>query len=410
LPGTEEKKDMSLSSKTAISFIFIIGCLTIISAQSVNAQLEEQVSTQTVVVIGTGKIYKADSAGARTTAIEESLVLAVERVALDLVPAEVLNQTFQTFNKTLYDKIAEFIEGYRVLAEFQDKDAYRVVVEANVSVAGLKKLMADAGIMSGGKSLPKILVLISEQRTEDQLPQYWWGQQTVLGNIFSVNALVETLKNRGFQVADHLSISQNKTIDARYDKPDLSNYEAASLGLELNADVAIVGMAALDKTQTTIGKNIRSFKGIVSARAVRTDTGEEIAAITQSGVTADADEASGTRNALSAAGSQAGETLASQIIAVWQNKKEASKIIEIVVEGTSNLTNFEKFIRILNKISGVRNLQIKELKADEALVTVKFQGNAKALADDLMLNSHESISINIYEVSPHHLRVALISG
>jgi len=401
---------MSLSSKTAISFIFIIGCLTIISAQSVNAQLEEQVSTQTVVVIGTGKIHKADSAGARSNAIENSLVSAVERVAMELVPPEALNRTFQAFNEALYNQTAKFIEGYRVLAEFQIKDAYKVMVEATVSVAGLKKLMADAGIMSGGKSLPKILVLISEQDPEDGSPKYWWGQQTVLGNIFSVNALAETLKNRGFQMADHSSISQNITIDDQYNKPDLNNYEAAKLGLSLNADVVIVGMATIDKTQNIMGKNIRSFKGIISARAVRTDTGEEVAATTQSGVTANADEKTGTRNALSAAGSQAGETLATQIIAVWQKGKETSKIIEIVVEGTSNLANFEKFIRILNKIPGIKNLQIKELKADEALINVKYQGNAKALADDLMLKSYESLDISIYEVSQHHLRVALTSG
>ncbi len=401
---------MSLSSKTGIRFTFIVFCLLIFFAQFVNAQAEEQISTKTVVVIGTGKIHKEDSASARKKAIEDCLVSAVERVALDLVPSEALNRTFKTFNEALYGQTAKFIQGYRVLAEFQIKSAYRVVVEANVSVAGLNKLMSDAGIMSGGKSLPKILVLISEQNPEDGSSQYWWGQQTVSGNIFSVNAFVETFKNRGFQMVDHLRISQNKSIDLRYDKPDLNNYEAANLGLGLKADVVIVGKATIDRTQNIMGKNIRSFKGIVSARAIRTDTGEEIAATTQSGVTANADETTGTRNALSAAGSQAGETLATKIIAAWQKEKEKSNIIEIVVEGTSNLANFEKFIGIIKKIPGVKNLQIKELKADEALISVKFQGNAKALADDLMLKSYESVDINIYEVSRHHLRVALTSG
>jgi len=400
---------MTVSFNTLAKLILLC-CLSIFLAQSANVQAEEHVSTKTVIAIGTGKIYKEDSASARLTAIEDSLVSAVERVAMELVPQEALNRTFNTFNEALYGQTAKFIQGYRVLAEFRIKDAYRVMVEANVSVDGLKKLMADAGIMSGGKSLPKILVFISEQNPEDGSLQYWWGQQTVLGDTFSINALVEALKNRGFQIVDRRSISQNKTIDGRYDKPDLNNYEAANLGLGLTAEVVIVGKATIERTQNIMGKNIRSFKGIVSARAIRTDTGEEIAAATQSGVTANADETTGTRNALSAAGSQTGEILATQIIAAWQKEKEKTNIIEIVAEGTSNLANFEKFIRILNKIPGVKNLQIKALKADEALISVKFQGNAKSLADDLMLKSYESLDINIYEVSLHHLRVALTSS
>lgn len=400
---------MTVSFNTLAKLILLC-CLSIFLAQSANVQAEEHVSTKTVIAIGTGKIYKEDSASARLTAIEDSLVSAVERVAMELVPQEALNRTFNTFNEALYGQTAKFIQGYRVLAEFRIKDAYRVMVEANVSVDGLKKLMADAGIMSGGKSLPKILVFISEQNPEDGSLQYWWGQQTALGDTFSINALVEALKNRGFQIVDRRSISQNKTIDGRYDKPDLNNYEAANLGLGLTAEVVIVGKATIERTQNIMGKNIRSFKGIVSARAIRTDTGEEIAAATQSGVTANADETTGTRNALSAAGSQTGEILATQIIAAWQKEKEKTNIIEIVAEGTSNLANFEKFIRILNKIPGVKNLQIKALKADEALISVKFQGNAKSLADDLMLKSYESLDINIYEVSLHHLRVALTSS
>ena len=67
-----------------------------------NVHAEDQIATKTVVVIGTGKIYKKDSASARKTAIENSLISAVENVALGLIPPESLNQTFQSFNEALY--------------------------------------------------------------------------------------------------------------------------------------------------------------------------------------------------------------------------------------------------------------------------------------------------------------------
>jgi hypothetical protein len=401
---------MDVSSKILIRFIFMVFYLYAFFAHSVNLQAEDQIATKTVVVIGAGKIYKENSARARKEAIENSLISAVESVALDLIPPESLHKTFQSFNEALYNKSSKFIQGYKVLAEVKIKDSYRVMVEANVSIAGLTKLMSDAGIMSGGKSLPIILVLVSEQNLEDTSPKYWWGKKAVGGETFSVSAFIETMKSMGLPVLDHPSIAQNTSIDDGYDKADLDKEEAVDLGLNLKADIVIVGKTIIDQAQNIMGKNIRSFKGVVSARAIRTDTGEEIATITQSAVTANADETIGARKALSAAGSLAGEILASQIIDAWQNKDEQTNIIGIVVEGTDNMANFEKFIGIINKISGVKHLQIKELKAKETVISVEFKGKAKTLADALMLKSYGSVDINIYEVSKNHLRVELISG
>jgi hypothetical protein len=218
------------------------------------------------------------------------------------------------------------------------------------------------------------------------------------------------MKSKGLPVLDPPSIAQNTSLKDGYDKPDLDEKEAVDLGLNLKADIVIVGKTMIDQAQNIMGKNIKSFKGVVSARAFRTDTGEEIVTTTKSAVTANADETLGSRNALSAAGSLAGETFAVQIIDYWQTKDEQTNIIGIVVEGTDNLANFEKFIGTINKISGAKNLQIKELKANETVISVEYKGNAKTFADALMLKSYGSVGINIYEVSKNHLKVKLISG
>jgi hypothetical protein len=401
---------MPVSSKTIIRFVYMIFFLFAFIAHSVNVQAEDQISTKTVVVIGTGKIYKENSASARKEAIDNSLVSAVENVALGLIPPESLHQTFQNFNEALYDQTGKFIQGYKVLAEFKIKDVYRVIVEAEVSVTGLTKLLSDAGILSGGKALPKILVLVSEQDAVDAPPKYWWGRKAVWEEIFSVSALIDTMRSKGLHVLDLASITKNTSIDDRYDKPELNREEAVDLGRKLKADIVIVGKTIIEPGQNVMGKNIRSFTGNISARAFWTATGEEVAATTQDAVTSNADETIGTRKALSAAGSLAGETLASQIIDAWQKKDEQTNIIEIVVAGTDNLANFEKFISIINQINGTKNLQIKELKANETVISIEFKGNAKALADALMLKSYGSVNINIYEVSKNHFKVELIAG
>ena len=401
---------MSVSFNTIIRFIFLMFFLSVVCIPSKNVQAENQIPTKTIVVIGTGNIQGENSARAREQAIANGLVSAVEDAAVELLPPESLARNFQTFNDLLNGQTGKFVQGYRVLAELPLKNTYRVVVEAKVFSSRLKIFLSDAGILLSEKFLPKILVLISEQNIEDRSPAYWWGQKTNLKKAISVSTLLKTMENKGFPIIDYRGIPKNTFNDHTYDKPDLNDHQAVNLGLKVRADVVIIGTSVAKKTPNIMGQNIRSFKGIVSARAIRTDTGQEIAATMQSAVTANTDDTAGVRDTLSDAGSLAGEALASQIVYAWQKDERQYNLVEIIVEGTDNLVNFEKFRRIITQMSGVKNLQTKEMKADEVTITLEFQGDGKTLADALMLKTFESIGINIYEVSHNHLKIQLVPG
>jgi len=401
---------MFVSSKTIIPFVFVVYFFSVVLIMPPVVQAKNQTPTKTVIVMGTGKIRQGNSAKAREKAITDSLVSAVGRVAVELFPLESMVRNFQAFNEMIYGQTDKFIQDYKVLAEFPTTDNYRVMVEATVSIITLKELISSAGILLGEKPLPRILVLISNQNLEDRIPKYWWGQEKDLSEFFSINALVNTMKTKGFPNINNDIIAQNTIVDPIYDKPDLNDLEAVNLGLSSHAEVVIVGKSAASRVPNIIGGNIRSFRGTVSARAIRTDTDAEIATTMQTSVTTNTDEIAGARDALSRVGSLAGEDLASQIVVAWQKQEEQSNILEIIVEGTGDIANFEKFRRIINNIPGVKNLQIKELKPDEATIMVDFQGTAKELADALMLNTSGSININIYEVSQDRLKIELMPG
>ena len=401
---------MSAFSKAIILFVFaVFFCLVVLYPPAV-VHAENQIPTKTVVVTGTGKIHQKDSARAREEAIADSLVSAVNRVAVELFPLESMVRNFQAFNEMIYGNTDKFIQDYKVLAEVPSTNNYRVMVEATVSINTLKKLMSSAGILLEEKPLPKILVLISDQNLSDRLPKYWWGQEKYFSEFSSITALVEPIKTKGFPIIDTHIISQNTRVDPIYDKPDLNDTEAVTLGLSLQAGVVIVGKSVASSGPNIMGKNIRSFKGIVSARAIRTDTGSEIATTMQTSVTTNTDEIVGVRDVLSRAGSLAGEDLASQILAAWQKHEEQSNLLEIIIEGTGDIANFEKLRGLINNISGVKNVQIKELNPNKATLMVDFQGIAKELADALMLNTSGSMGINIHEVSQDRLIIELTPG
>lgn len=389
---------------------YVCFLLVFVMAVSGAVQAEDQDLSQTVVVLGTGTIYKNDSASARETAISNSLVSAVDMVTVNLLPTESIIRSFETINNVICDQTSEFIQGYRVLAEFHSVNKYKVMVEATVSTQLLEAKLKEAGLSIEKKAMPKILLLVSEQNLEETEPKYWWRKDWIFYHAFSEKGLADTFNASGFTVIQHEDIILNNEIDSTYDKLNLNDQDIVNLGTLLQADIVIVGKSVANQAPNVLGTNIRSFKGAVTVRAIRIDTGTEIATASESAITANSDQITGSQNALSEAGVLAAKQLAPQIAAAWQQEEKPLSMVAIMLEGTSHLANFVKFRKVLQELPGVKEMQIKEMKANQALIMISFQGTAKELADALILKTFESIGINIYEVSENHLRIELIPG
>ena len=386
--------------------VFILSVATNLSG-IVNAG--ENTSEKIIEVIGTSTIRGSDVAKARDQAIKNSLVSAVELAVADLLPIESMIQNFKTLNEIFYDNSSRFVGYYKVLTELRSGKTYRVLVQATVSTFVIKQQLMSSGIKIRKKIMPDILFFIAEQNLDDILPQYWWTEYLSVVRSYSEIAMAEGMLRNGFFVIDQKSVIKNEEFEAIKYKPYLSNEEAVRLGNSLHADIVIAGRSKADIAPNTMGENIKSFIGIVFARALRTDTGKEIASTTQTAVSVNQDDIAGGRDALSNAGYLAGRELASQIAIIWQQEvKKSLSTVEIIVEGTRYLSNFVIFRSVLNEIPGVVTAQTSEMKADEATIIVTFKGNAKELADALMSKNFETFGINIYEVSQNHLRIRLI--
>ena len=364
-------------------------------------------STDTYVVIGSGLIYKENISEARNQAIANSLVSAVGRKAAELLPVEALMTHHETLNEILYGKTSKFVKDYKVLTESTSEKNYRVIVQATVSGANIKRELSSAGIIVGKKSMPSILFFIAEQKLMDITPRFWWGKGMTFVKPSSEQSMTEALREKGFQIIEHGPRVQRLAYGVVDNSPDLNNQEAVDLGSQLNADVIVMGRAVASSATNVMGGDIKSFKGTITARVLRTTTGEEITAVSRTAVTANVDEIDGSRDALSGAGSLLAEDLAQQIIAAWQKEAKDAFTVKVYLDGTRNLANFVMFRRMLTKLSNVEAIQVKELKSDNAVIEVEYKGKSKELADAMMLHAFETFGINIYEVTPEHLKVEL---
>ena len=132
-----------------------------------------------------------------------------------------------------------------------------------------------------------------------------------------------------------------------------------------------------------------------------------MAAVEKEAVAAGTDDVIGGREAIGVASDLAAVALAEQIAAVW-GKEGSLTTIKIAVEGTRDLANFVMFRRVIKKMPAVEKIKTLEMKPDQAVIEVDYQGTAEAFAKGLMVNPFENFRLDIYEVSEALLRVALI--
>lgn len=362
----------------------------------------------TVEAIGTAAILSENVPAARKQAIADSLVASVELVAGKIVPLDARIRNFKTLNQVLYSHTSEFIQGYKVLTELKSGNRYRVLVQATVMAAKISDELERLGVITGLKSIPRILLLIAEQNIGDLSPRYQWALTPADTPLSSENAMAEIMRRKGLTIIDSRALLSHGEEMPAITVP-VDDQTALMLGLKLQADVVVIGSARVIRSANTMGVYTRAFRGVVTVRALRTLTGAGAAKATRAAVSAGFDAAASGRDALTKAGSLAGQDLTEQIISLWKNEQSASADLEIVVGGTRNLADFVTFRRTISNIEGVASILIKEIKPDEAIVGIDFDGDAQMLAEAMMLEIYDAFGINIYDVSDNQIMLELIS-
>jgi hypothetical protein len=367
------------------------------------AQEDDTVSV--VEVIGSGAINGDDMASAKEQAIMNALVSAVAAVAAEIQPFQQQLDKFKLFNELLYNQTDRFIQGYKVLTEYLSGNNYRAIVQATVMKDRIEETLLSADLVMQEHTMPKILFFMAEKKMEDVLPVFWWGQDLVFVVPLSEEAMAQTMKDKGMTVINHGAIVEPLNYRA-----DIPLQDAIDLGKHMAADIVIIGTAIAEKTTNVMDGTVKTFKGSVSAKAYRTETGKEIAFAARTAVSASENDEKGGHEALFNAGMLVGQEMILQLTSAWESESNQQSLVEINIHGTRELANFIKFRKALGKIPGVKAINIKVMKVDESIISVDYEGTAQSLADELLLKTFESFGIDIYEVSPGRLGIELVTG
>jgi len=366
---------------------------------------QEDDSVRVVEVVGSSAIRGDDMASAREQAILNALVSAVAIVTTEFQPFKQQVEQFELFNKLLYNQTGQFVQGYKVVTEYLSGNNYRAIVQATVMKDRIRETLVGADLLMQDHIMPKVLFFLAEKKMDDILPIYWWGEDLVFVVPLSEEAMAQTLKGAGMTVINHAGVVEPLNV-----RLDIPLQDAIELGKHMAADIVIIGKSTAEKTTNVMDGNVKSFKGSVSAKAYRTETGKQIAFSARTAVFASEEDETGGREALFNAGMLVGQEMILQLTSAWESEFSQESLVEINIHGTSELANFIKFRKALGKIPGVTAIHIKVMKADESTISVDYEGTAQSLADELLLKTFESFGIDIYEVSPGRLGIELVTG
>lgn len=423
------------------------------------ASQESKISVKTT---GSVQITNYNVAKAREEAISNALMTAVNVKALEFLSAQDAAKNFQKINETVFTRYKDFIETYKVLAEACVGKTCQVMIEAGISSEMLKQAMSAFGKIEEkqssepkldklpeikpqppkddeirfdplpeikhetkpqppadvktSKSLPKVLMMAAEQNIDSPYPQYWWKSRIDASLTFSEKIMNSKIAEKGFTIIEHPNgISDSALRISVMYQADIDNGDALKVGRLLQAEVVIAGKTIVYAVPGSSSDRQQSFSATVTARAIRTDTGEQIASTMQTAMIPNKDEVAGSKEALEKSSVLAMEDLSSQISAAWQGGASAKpespafvEWLELSVSGTANIGNFIRFRNTVSDIKGVRELKVLESKGNEAKLSVSFESSPQNFADMLKKTDFQVFNVNVKEVVQNRIKIELI--
>ena len=360
----------------------------------------------TIEAIGSSEIVDAKIEDARELAITSGLTDAINQVANGLVPQEGMLQFFTELNQTVFSDVQSYIQGYKVIDEWITENEYHVKVEAIVSVDTVKQSLANAGVIKTRKTLPRVLLLISEQKTSDPAPLYWWDITDRNITPVTETALAQQLNDAGFSLTRHEDIPiPAQWIDLRQ-TPNLTDKQSVRLGSNSSAQVLIVGSAQVQTTRF-IQFQKKELRGTIDLRAIRIDNGEQIAGTYQTSTLTENDGQTGNQEVLSLLATLAGKDLTNQMMAIWPKIAQNPTQIAVLINGTHNLSASFNFRKSLENIPDVSAVLISEFLPDQTRLRVDYKGDSRTLARAIADTTYDGFTIMISEIKTSSIQIQL---
>lgn len=361
--------------------------------------------TKTVTAEGVAAIQGGAKDIARDAAIEDAQKRAVEMAVGILIDSQTQVENYQLISDKILSQTKGYITRYNVAGETVEDTLLRVRINAEVSLGKLTDDLSGIGILLGQMHKPRTMIMIAEQNIGHEWYAWWWGhqaQQTDMGVV--ENTVIDVFTQKGFEFIDHDAAEKNIKVTSAYKIQDLTADQARTLGNQADAEVVIVGKAVA-KLYGNIGGGMMSAQADLSARAIRTDTGQILASATTHGAAVHITPETAGNEALKKAATAAADQMVEKILAVYSKEAGGTKSVNITVTGL-NKTQFVKFKDVLrNQVRGIKDLHERSFSNNTAKMSVDAKGSAQSISDELLLKDFGGFGVEVVSSTANSLEL-----
>lgn len=344
-----------------------------------------------------------DTAGgramARDAAIWDALRQAVEQALGAFIQSESIVENYQLISDNIFSKTAGYIQKYHILEEVSQGGLYRVKIKAYVVSGKLENDLAAIGLLILQKHKPRVMVVIAEQHLARRRVSHPAGETEI----------IRKLIKKGFKIVDQSQVKKIRYNDQVRAALAGDNKTAAKIGLQYGAEVIIVGEAFSEfATSGGVLGSMISCRARVEARALRTDTGEIIAADGKHAAGIDISENIAGKKALQNAGGQLGDYLITQILSRWRSEVVDATSIQLIIIGV-DYHQFAKFKMLLkDSVRGVKAIHQRTFSGKRGVLDIDFKGDPQALADELALKNFGDFKVAITNFTSNRLDLEVL--
>ena len=359
----------------------------------------------------TGQAAVADDVqAARAASKDDALRNCVQQVATTIVTAATEVDQAKLLSDKIYSHSTGYIRKFTVLEDKQDGNTWVTRLRCEVSEAKLDEDLLAFGIAYRRAGMPRIMTLVAEQAINASQATGWWQGGASAADLRVVeNAFMDRMEKSGFSFIDPEVLSGKLTLETIGADPNVQ--KAREIGRLAGAEVVIVGRAIAKPLGEMAIDNGTFYSAVanVSARAVRTDTGEVIAATEFTGPAGKGfEQTTAGRGALSAAGRQLASDLFAKIGKVWSREQSGMKRVALVVKGVEDYARLTSFKGVLvNSVKGVKDVQQRSMEDGRAELEVTLAGTAEGLAGDLSGRKYPGYVLKVKKVTANAVEVEL---
>jgi hypothetical protein len=330
---------------------------------------QEEAKKVTAIGVADGK-----SSRARDEALNDALRKAVEQGVGTFVTAELSVREQQLVDERIYTESRGYIQSYEVIREGSSEGIYEVQISALVKIGKLADDLHSIGLLIRKKQNPRVMVVIYSR----EMSSSYLGV-SMEGNRHVENQVEKGLLEKGFQVVDAGQVDRKRQLETLLLKGDPSR--ANKIAKDFGAEILIQGdvrRAFVDERQI-FGRPTRFFSNELRFKALETDTGK----VLFSGYRTRHPSGAGALLPLEEATSELIDEMVAGILEQWRKDVFQAGSYQLTLSKIS-FTDLSRFKEGLQKIRGVRDIQVRSFQSGHALLEVKYQGSLEELAEKIM--------------------------